>query len=295
MRFAWLALFATLLLWSGNWIVARAVRDEIAPGVATVLRQLIALAVLLPFIAPTLLPKLRLLGGREWVVLAGLGFTGGGVHLGFQWLGMHFTTAASGMIFLSTSPVFTLLLAIPLGERVTRRQWLGVAISFAGVFMVATQGDPTQLSLNIGDLLVCASMMMWAGYTVLLRMRCGGLGVLELLTMTCAFGFVFMQPWLAWEFATGRKIIPSAEGWLAAVYAAVGALLLAHAGWSYAVRRLGAGRTGATMHLMPALGIVLSAMLLQEYPLWYHFVGIALILAGVALSTFGKRPIDKPR
>jgi hypothetical protein len=28
----WLVLIATLLLWSGNWIVARAVRDEISPG-----------------------------------------------------------------------------------------------------------------------------------------------------------------------------------------------------------------------------------------------------------------------
>ena len=33
MRFtAWLVLLGTLALWSGNWIVARAVRDEIAPG-----------------------------------------------------------------------------------------------------------------------------------------------------------------------------------------------------------------------------------------------------------------------
>ena len=42
MRFAaWLVLMATLLLWSGNWIVARAVRDEIAPGFATVGRLLV--------------------------------------------------------------------------------------------------------------------------------------------------------------------------------------------------------------------------------------------------------------
>ena len=286
----WVVLLATLVLWSGNWIVARAVREEIAPGVATVLRQLLALAILLPFIAPKLLPKLAQLGRREWTILAGLGLAGGGVHLGFQWLGMHFTTATSGMLFLSTSPIFTLLLTIPLGERVSPRQWLGVAISFAGVFVVAMQGDVTRLSFNIGDLLVCASMMMWAAYTVLLRMRCGGLGVLELLTMTCAFGFVFMQPWLAWELFSGRPIVPSREGLLAVVYAAVGALLLAHAGWSYSVRRLGPARTGATMHLMPVLGIVLSSILLREYPHWYHFAGIALILGGVALSTLKPRP-----
>ena len=50
MRFtAWLVLMATLLLWSGNWIVARAVRDEIAPGFATVGRLLVVLLILGPF------------------------------------------------------------------------------------------------------------------------------------------------------------------------------------------------------------------------------------------------------
>ena len=49
MRFsAWVVLVGTLLLWSGNWIVARAVREDITPGLATVGRQLVVLAILLP-------------------------------------------------------------------------------------------------------------------------------------------------------------------------------------------------------------------------------------------------------
>ena len=74
MRFtAWLVLLATLLLWSGNWIVARAVRDDIAPGVATLSRLLIVLAVLLPFTAPGLKEKLSKISSRDWQVLAALG------------------------------------------------------------------------------------------------------------------------------------------------------------------------------------------------------------------------------
>jgi len=37
---------------------------------------------------------------------------------------------------------------------------------------------------------------------------------------------------------------------------------------------------------MPAFGVVLAAVLLAEYPSWFHFAGIALILAGVTLSSF---------
>src|SRR5262245_48382481 len=106
---SWLVLLATLALWSGNWIVARAVRDEIAPGIATVGRLLIVLAILLPFVLRSLTAKLSVLTARDWKILLALGFTGGGLHLALQWLGLHYTTATSGILYLSTSPIFILL------------------------------------------------------------------------------------------------------------------------------------------------------------------------------------------
>ena len=286
MRFsAWLVLLATLLLWSGNWIVARAVRDDIAPGIATVGRLAIVLALLLPFAFRGLKEKLPSIPGRDWRTLAALGFSGGGVHLGLQWLGLHYTTATSGILYLSTTPVFILLMAIPLGERIGVRQWRGVLVSFCGVFLIATRGEPAKLSFNIGDLMALASMMMWASYTVLLRLRRDPLDTVELLVMVCGFGLVFMTPWLAWEIAFNPRLELTRNGALAVGYSAIGSLLLAYAGWSYVVKRLGAVRAGVTMHLMPAFGVILSALFLAEYPGWYHFAGIALILAGVTLSS----------
>jgi drug/metabolite transporter (DMT)-like permease len=35
----------------------------------------------------------------------------------------------------------------------------------------------------------------------------------------------------------------------------------------------------------PAFGVIFSALFLGEYPLWYHFAGIVLIVAGIALSS----------
>src|SRR5207248_7517265 len=97
----WLVLIATLLLWSGNWIVARAVRDEISPGLATVGRLVVVLAILAPFAWHELSQKLSQLERRDWLVLGGLGLSGGGPHLTLQWLGVHYTTAASGILYLS--------------------------------------------------------------------------------------------------------------------------------------------------------------------------------------------------
>jgi drug/metabolite transporter (DMT)-like permease len=287
MRFtAWLVLLGTLLLWSGNWIVARAVRDEIAPGIATVGRLLIVLAILLPFTFHGLKEKLKTLSGKDWRVLWALGFTGGGLHLALQWLGLHYTTATSGILYLSTSPIFILLMAAPLAaERIGARQWAGVLISFSGVATIATKGRFGLLSFNVGDLMALGSMMMWAGYTVFLRVRRDLLSTAELIVMVCALGLVFMTPWLGWEIFFNRTLNLSTEGAIGVLYSAIGSMLLAYAGWSYVVTRLGAARAGVTMHLMPAMGVVLAAIFLGEYPLWYHFAGIALILAGVALST----------
>ena len=282
---AGLVLVATLLLWSGNWIVARAVRDDVSPAVATTGRLLIVLVILMPLAFHGLRRKLPLLSARDWKVLALLGLAGGGPHLTLQWLGLHYTTAASGILYLSTTPIFIVLMSHALGERIGPRQWGGVAISFCGVFLIATQGHPEALSFNRGDLMALASMLMWAGYTVLLRVRRDPLGVLELLVMVCVSGVLFMLPWLAWEALGAGKMQLGFDGALAVLYSAIGSLLLAYAGWSYVVSRLGPARAGITLHLMPAFGVLLSALFLGEYPRWYHFAGIALILAGVGLSS----------
>lgn len=287
MRFtAWAVLLGTLLLWSGNWIVARAVRDEISPGLATAGRLAIVALLLAPFAWRGLAAKLPALSRRDWRVLWLLAFSGGGIHLALQWLGLHYTTATSATLYLSTAPIFILLLAAPvLGEAIVARQWLGVAVSFAGVALIGMQGQFVNPSFNVGDLCALASMVLWASYTVFLRLRRDTLDMVEFLTMVCLLGLVFMTPWLIAEGYTGMTLQLNAAGAAAVLYSALGSLLLAYAGWSYVVTRLGAARAGVTMHLMPAISVVLAAAFLGERPYWYHFAGVALILSGVALAS----------
>ena len=285
MRLAvWLVLLATLLLWSGNWIVARAVRDEIAPGLATAGRLVVVLLLLLPFTLSRLKRKFGQLQGKP--ALLALGFFGGGLHLAFQWLGLHYTTATSATLYLSTAPVFILLLSRPLlGERIAARQWTGVAVSFCGVALIGTQGNLSVVSFNAGDALALLSMLFWGTYTVLLRMRRDDLDTPEFMTVLCAMGLVTLLPWVAFEFMRGMETTLSMNGALAVLYSAIGSLLLAGAGWTYVVKRMGAARAGVTMHLMPGITALMAMLFLGESPYWYHFAGIALILAGVGLSS----------
>jgi drug/metabolite transporter (DMT)-like permease len=284
---AWFVLAATLLLWSGNWIVARAVRDDIAPGIATMGRLFVVILILLPFCFSGLRRKIPGTTAEQWQTLFFLGLFGGGLHLALQWLGLHYTTATSGILYLSTSPLFILLMARPLlGEPIGWKQWAGIAVSFCGVALIATQGGVMGFSFNRGDLMALASMAMWAGYTVFLRLRKDNLNTIELIVVVCAFGVVFMTPWVWYEVYQRASFGLTRVGALAVLYSAIGSLLLAYAGWSYVVTRLGAARAGATMHLMPAIGAVLAMVFLDELPRWFHFAGIGLILAGVGLSTW---------
>lgn len=243
----WLVLLATLLLWSGNWIVARAVRDDISPGIATAGRLVVVLLILMPFCFRSLNRKVRSFDRDATLNLLAAGFFGGGLHLAMQWLGLHYTTATSATLYLSTAPIFIPLLARPLlGERIAARQWVGVAVSFGGVALIGTQGGllsgAAQLSFNAGDALALLSMLFWGCYTVFLRKRRDDLDMAEFLALLCAIGLATLLPWVAWELARGYQASLSAAGAVAVLYSALGSLLLAGAGWAWVVKRIGARR-----------------------------------------------------
>jgi drug/metabolite transporter (DMT)-like permease len=117
-------------------------------------------------------------------------------------------------------------------------------------------------------------------------MRRDDLDTAEFLAALCGMGLVTLLPWVAFElFFMQYKVSLSALGAVAVLYSALGSLLLAGAGWTYVVKRLGAARAGVSMHLMPGIAAVLSMIFLGEFPGWYHGAGIVLILGGVALSS----------
>lgn len=296
---AYFAVVSALALWAGNWVVARSVRDDISPGLITSGRVVLVMMTLAPLALPGLLAKLRAFAWRDWAVLAALGVFGGGLHNAMQYLGLQSTTATNGTLFFSLSPLTIMVLAgMVLGERVRPMQWAGVVVSFAGVLMIALRGDPDALlalSFNPGDVLCLLSMIMWSGYTICLRLQRESLDAIQLLFMVCAVGLVTLLPWLAWDLANDPRAHFNLNGTAAMLYSAFASVILAYAGWNYAVSRLGAARTGGFSHLLPAFGVLFAAIFLREYPAWYHFIGIALIFGGIALSALRASSVSSSR
>jgi drug/metabolite transporter (DMT)-like permease len=60
------------------------------------------------------------------------------------------------------------------------------------------------------------------------------------------------------------------------------------------VQEVGPNIAGIFVHLMPAFGAILAWLFLGERIHLFHMVGIALILAGIALTTRGHRAVPEP-
>jgi drug/metabolite transporter (DMT)-like permease len=283
----YLLLVAATLLWSGNFVVGRAVHGHIPPVALSFWRWAVALAVLLAVAGPRAReqwPALR----RSWRVLVALGILGVGNFNTMVYVGLQETTATNALLLNSACPAFILAIAFATGGgRPSARQILGIATSLAGVAVIVSRGDPAALlalSASRGDAWVLAAVLSWASYTVLLARRPAGVDPAVLLTALVAVGVAWIAPFYAWEAARGARMSLDAVTFASILYVAILASLVAYAAWNRAVAEVGASRAGAFLHLMPAFGTVLAALLLGESFRPYQAVGIALVLLGVTLA-----------
>lgn len=294
----YLLLSLTAFFWSLNWVIGRAIVGHVSPFALTFARWVTAVAVMMPFAWPLIRehwPTIR----RDWRKIVWLAFWGTGLHNAFAYVGLQYTTATNGVILNSSIPVMIIVLGwIIYRETITRLQALGVAISLTGILAIISHGDPAalaRLSLNKGDLIVIVGMMFWAAYTVFLRMKPAGLPGLALLACCGSVGVVLLLPLFAFEmlFMDGRvEFTPATVG--AMLYVGIFPSFVGYIFWARGVAEVGPNVAGIFVHLMPAFGALLAWLFLDERIQAYHFVGIALILAGIALTTRGRRADPAP-
>jgi len=286
----YLLLTLSALIWSGNFVLSRAMNATIPPAAFVFWRWLVALVVL----APVALPRLR----REWpIVRANLalvcicGFFGVTLFNFLIYTAVHTTTAINAALVNSAIPFFILMFARVLyRQRVTLRQHAGIALSLAGVATIILQGDPGRirtLSFNRGDLLVLLAAVAWALYSVALRRYPQGLNPFLFLFCMAGVGLVFLVPFYALEIASGRLMSANPATILSIGYVGIFASVVAFSTWNSGLRKVGPHLGGQFVHLMPAFSTLLAVIFLGERLQLFHLVGIALILAGILCATLG--------
>lgn len=291
-RIDWVAyamLGVTILLWSGNAIVGRALREDISPVALALLRWIGASLVVLPFALRNLKadwPRLR----EGWKAVAVLCVTGIAGFNTLLYAGLQSTTATNAMLLQALIPGLVLAIgAVVLGLRESGQRLAGIALSVLGAFFTIFKGDwhaVLALRLDTGDFFVLTSTLCWAIYTVTLRFA-PKVDPASFLFVTFAGGAILLVPVLLLSDGGGAVHWTSAAiGGVA--YVAVLPSVVAYVLYNGAVARIGSAASGQVITLMPISGALLAALLLGEALHWYHGVGIALILLGILLAAWSR-------
>lgn len=281
-------LVITMVFWGANWVVGRAIKDDLTPIEISFWRWTITLALLLPFTARQIWRHRAALAAKwQWLlVISALGFA---LFNQLIYMGVQYTTATNGALIISSMPVAIVAMAwLVLRDTMTKTQLLGLAISLVGVLILIARGDPQRLMevrFNIGDLWVLLCVPVFGLYSVMLRFKPDGIGPISLITAMTAVGvlmlmpFYLMAPGLGLAAFTNPKTL-AALGFVS-LFPSVGGYLF----WNLSVARVGPGQSGYFLHLVPIFGALLAWLFLDERLFAYHLGGAVFIVMGILLCT----------
>ena len=281
-----------VLLWSTGHITSKLGLPYIEPFrflsirffLSAVLLGIIALAVRAPW------PRDR------WQVLHILiaGLLMHAAYLGGVFLSIHLGLAAGALaVITGIQPILTGVAVGPVfGEKVTMRQWTGLALGFGGVALVmwektAIEGTPT---IALGAAVLCLAAITVG--TLYQKRFCGdhdirSLNALQLGASAVVCGvitFTFETGVVDWS---GELIF--AIGWQVIVLS-----VITYSLFYWLLRQGEAIRVTSLFYLMPPTPAVMGYFLFGETFGFYGFAGLFVAMLGFSVVYHFKRPADRP-
>jgi drug/metabolite transporter (DMT)-like permease len=275
---------ALALTWGIAFVGIKEVLHELSPSTLTILRFAMADACLIVVLAAVPSTRPRFERRDLWRVVV-LGITGVPMyHLSLNW-GEQRTSASVAALIVATAPVMVALgSAGVLRERVTTRRWLGIALAFAGVVVLATahrtSGGTTSIT---GVLVAILAPVSWAIYTIVAKPLTERASSLQVTAAGMLLGSVTLLP-----LVSGRTFSElgdlSFAGWAWMLQLAVGSSVVGYFLFVWALARLEATKVAVFLYAVPVVAI-LSAWLILDEPLGGSvLVAAALVIAGVVLA-----------
>ena len=279
------------LLWAGNAIVGRMVRDAVPPMTLNLLRWSIALLVLLPLGRAVFARGSGVLA--NWRRYSMLGLLGIGLYNSLQYLALQSSTPINVTLVASGMPVWMLLVGkLFYGAPVRRRQVVGALLSIAGVLVVLCRGDVDQLAalrLVAGDLYMILATVAWAFYSWMLMQQRDAPALradwAAFLLAQVGYGVLWSAALSGAEIALmGADIAWSWPLAAALLYVAIGPAIVAMRCWGAGLQQAGPTLGSFFINLTPLFTALLSSAFLGEAPHLYHALAFALIVGGIAIS-----------
>lgn len=190
-------------------------------------------------------------------------------------------TAGAASLLIAFAPICTALLAIIfLGERLRVWGWLGIAVSFLGVVLIAL-GEGEGLRLDPGAFLILLAALSMSLYFVFQKRYLKKYSALQFTTYAIWAGTFFLLVFLP-GLAQAIRAAPL-DATLAVVYLGVFPAALAYVTWTYALSRAPASIVASFLNLSPVLAILIAWVWLEELPVILSLTGGFLSLYGVIL------------
>lgn len=284
----YLLLSLAVLAWAGNWVVGRAMRDDMGPVAMGFWRWALALALILPFSVRELRRKWDVVRRNAWWLTVS-GAIGAVMFNAMIYVGLQYTTTTNSVLFNSIVPILIVIISwLVFGEKISARQVIGILISLIGVLAIVSRGNPSILAMlqfNRGDVWIMTAMLFWAVYTILLRWRPKELSAIAFLTAMLVFSLPLLMPFYVWELVQRGSFELSALNVVALAYYAIIPSVVAYLMWNYGVAKVGPNRAGLMVHLLPIFAAILSVVFLGERLYAYHYIGTGFVFGGIWLTT----------
>ena len=224
------------------------------------------------------------LARRDWLAVAGLGFTGYYLASFLDFLGLQYVSASLERLILYLNPTLVLLIGmLAFGHRVQARQLAALAVSYLGVVVVfghELRLEGTHVVLGAG--LVFASAVSYAIYLAFsgeVVKRVGALRLTGLATtvacLLCIAQFFVLRP-------VGAMVVAPEVLWLSLLnatlctFAPVILVMLA-------IERIGPTLTAQTGMLGPLSTLLMGVWILGEPFTPWVAAGTALVLVGIGM------------
>ncbi len=277
------------LSWGFNQVATKLAINDIPPLMQTTIRSVVAALLIAGWCRLRGIP-LFMRDGTLWFGLAAGVLFAAEFILIYQ--GLLYTTATRATLFIYLAPFFVVLggrIVLP-ADRFGAAQWLGLALSFAGMliaFGVPTPAlDPRQLT---GDLMMVGAAVFWSATTLLIKA--------SPLTRVSAekvmlYQLVVSAPIMAAAaYLAGERIAhaPSALALGALAYQTVWVVSFTFVVWFALVARYSANRLSAFTFLAPLFGVAAGHLVLGEPLTGAFLAAVALVAGGLVLVNRARR------
>jgi drug/metabolite transporter (DMT)-like permease len=286
-----LAILATLI-WSGNFIIARGVINDIPPVTLSFYRWLTATIILLPFAWKYFIKQLGLIKNYTWYFLLAA-VTGVSMFNTFVYVAAHFSEAIN-MALLGTcsSPIMSVIFArIFLKEKITGLRIAGILVCIAGILLLLSKGSfETLLNFRFskGDWWILAAAFTFAIYNTMVKKKPKEMHPVNFLFVVFLLGTVVLVPFYIYEFSKQGGIAINFSNSGAILYLGLGASVICFLIWNKAIAALGTGRTALFGNLIPVFSSIEAVFLLNEKITTIHIISFILVVSGLVIANLKK-------